>query len=38
MNGETKEKIICKHCGKVIDCNVKITGMSVVCPFCKRPI
>jgi len=32
------KKIICPHCGKIIEDAAVMKGFSVICPHCKRPI
>lgn len=32
------EEIVCKHCGKKIGNDVKLKGLSVICPNCDKPI
>ena len=29
--------IVCKHCKKQINSKAKIIGLTVICPYCKKP-
>jgi len=31
------KKTICKHCKKQIKGNVKLVGLTFICPYCEKP-